>query len=61
MLQVLRPVIRQVEKGGTVPRWAGLDVLRGALFCLQRQAHFSGAAITWDGPMKAIRPSRHWT
>lgn len=41
ILQLLRPVLRQVKKDGTVPPWAGLDVMRGALFYLQREAHFT--------------------
>ena len=41
VLQIVRPVVRQVQKDGTVPSWAGLDVLRGALFYLQREAHWT--------------------
>lgn len=41
VLQIVRPVVRQVKKDGTVPAWAGLDVLRGALFYLQREAHWT--------------------
>lgn len=41
ILQVVRPVVTQVKKDGTVPLWAGLDVLRGALFYLNREAHWT--------------------
>jgi len=41
VLQLVRPVVSQVKKDGSVPLWAGLDVLRGALFYLQREAHWT--------------------
>lgn len=41
ILHLLRPVLEQVKRDGTVPPWAGLDVMRGALFYLQREAHFT--------------------
>lgn len=55
LLQVIRPVIRAVQKDGTVPGWAGLDVLRGALFFLQRQAHHTEISHPVNEPeMRAV-------
>ena len=39
--QVVRPVLRAIEKNGNPPEWAGLELLRGALFVLQRNMHWT--------------------
>ncbi len=40
--RIVDPVIRELDSSGTVPGWAGLDMLRGALFYLQRLTHHWG-------------------
>jgi uracil-DNA glycosylase len=39
---VIRPVLDAVDSGRGVPEWAGLDLLRGTLFHLQRSTHHVG-------------------
>lgn len=39
---VVEPVLESLRERGAVPEWAGLDLLRGALFFLQRQTHHWG-------------------
>ena len=39
---VIRPVLDAVDSRRGVPEWAGLDLLRGTLFHLQRSTHHVG-------------------
>ncbi len=39
---VVRPVLNYLESHGTPPPWAGLDLLRGTLFYIQRRTHHWG-------------------
>jgi hypothetical protein len=39
---VVAPVLEHLEAHGAPPPWAGYDLLRGALFFLQRQSHHWG-------------------
>ena len=36
---VISPIVNALEAGDGVPAWAGLDLLRGSLFYLQRRTH----------------------
>jgi hypothetical protein len=40
LLQIVRPVIRAVDDRKPIPPWAGLDLLRAALFYVHRRGHF---------------------
>lgn len=40
--RVVRPVLTRVENGQQPPEWAGIDLLRGALFYIQRMTHHWG-------------------
>ncbi len=39
---IVSPVLDDMRSGGGIPEWAGLDLLRGALFYLQRSTHHEG-------------------
>lgn len=39
---IVSPVLEDMNSGRGIPDWAGLDLLRGALFYLQRSAHHVG-------------------
>lgn len=39
--QVVYPVLDAIETNGNPPEWAGLDLLRGAMFVLQRNMHWT--------------------
>jgi hypothetical protein len=55
LLQVVRPVIRAVRQEKAVPRWCGIDLLRGALFYLQREAHFTEyVSVVNDVEMRSV-------
>lgn len=41
LARIVRPVVERIQHRGYVPQWAGLDLMRAALFWLQRQAHFT--------------------
>jgi hypothetical protein len=40
--RIVEPLLQELETGETVPEWAGLDLLRGTLFFVQRQTHHWG-------------------
>lgn len=42
LYEVVRPVLDDLASGRGIPEWAGLDLLRGTLFYLQRSAHHVG-------------------
>jgi hypothetical protein len=42
LARVVEPVLEHVESAGSAPPWAGSDLLRAALFFLQRQSHHWG-------------------
>lgn len=44
--RLVSPVLRSLAKHGQPPRWAGVDLLRGTLFFLQRQTHHWGEIPT---------------
>jgi len=46
LLQVVRPVIRALDAGKSIPTWVGMDLLRAAMFYVQRRAR----ATEYDGP-----------
>jgi hypothetical protein len=35
-------LLQELESGQVIPDWAGLDLLRGSLFFIQRQTHHWG-------------------
>jgi hypothetical protein len=37
--RIVEPVLQPLEAGDPVPGWAGIDILRGTLFYLQRMTH----------------------
>ena len=39
---IISPIVDALAAGGGVPVWAGLDLLRGSLFYLQRRTHHWG-------------------
>lgn len=38
LVAVLRPLTDEIEASGTIPKWAGVDLLRGLAFWLVRMA-----------------------
>ena len=50
---VVAPVLRSLEDSGKPPEWAGIDLLRGALFYVQRMTHHWG-----DVPAREERQMR---
>jgi hypothetical protein len=40
--RVVEPILQGLETRETLPDWAGLDLLRGTLFFIQRQTHHWG-------------------
>lgn len=38
LLQVVRPVIRALDASKSIPAWVGMDLLRAAMFFVQRRA-----------------------
>jgi hypothetical protein len=42
LVGIVQPVLAELEHGQDPPAWAGLDLLRGALFYIQRQTHHWG-------------------
>lgn len=36
--QIVRPLLRTLDRNQAPPPWAGIDLVRGALFYLQREA-----------------------
>lgn len=40
--ELLEPFFREWKASRTIPEWAGLDTLRGALFWVQRGGHHRG-------------------
>jgi hypothetical protein len=42
LARVVKPVLEHLKSSGSAPPWAGTDLLRAALFFLQRQSHHWG-------------------
>jgi hypothetical protein len=40
--RIVEPLLQELQTRETVPDWAGLDLLRGTLFFVQRQTHHWG-------------------
>ena len=40
--KLISPVLKSLAKSGQPPAWAGVDLLRGTLFFIQRQTHHWG-------------------
>ena len=62
--RVVRPVLAAIEKGERPPTWAGLDLLRGALFYIQRMTHHWGDVppeqeAQMRALLRAIREATH--
>lgn len=55
LLRVVEPVIDHLRREGKAPAWAGLDLLRGALFYLQRESrHGSTNSILNESEMRGL-------
>ncbi|NIZ90787.1 hypothetical protein [Kineococcus rubinsiae] len=46
LLQVVRPVVRALDASKSIPTWVGMDLLRAAMFYVQRRAR----ATEYDDP-----------
>lgn len=42
LAKVVAPVLDALRTGQPIPEWAGIDLLRGALFCVHRRGHHTG-------------------
>lgn len=54
LLQVVRPVIRAIDQGKGVPEWAGIDLVRAALFFVHRRGHFSGPSPELEASFRLL-------